>query len=199
MYVGSSIRLAAMAAMTLAGLAWAGGAQATIVDLGAAASPINVSGIPGIASITFSPSPAADVVYTPDGTDFPNQGATHIAGFVQTFLGLSTTPTFEEQFGSVAAAGQTFSFPASNIVALHQGSGEIVFEFASNITSFTVQGWSGANGTGSGVTMSSINFLEGTTTSSPVPEPSTWAMMLLGFAGLAFAGLRSRKTSVSIV
>ena len=98
MYRGSSIRLAAMAAMTLAGLAWAGGAQATIVDLGAAGSPINVSRIPGIASITFSPSPAADVVYTPDGTDFPNQGATHIAGFVQTFLGLSTTPTFEEQF-----------------------------------------------------------------------------------------------------
>jgi hypothetical protein len=25
-----------------------------------------------------------------------------------------------------------------------------------------------------------------------VPEPSTWAMMLLGFAGLAFAGLRAR-------
>jgi hypothetical protein len=26
-----------------------------------------------------------------------------------------------------------------------------------------------------------------------VPEPSTWAMMLLGFAGLAFAGLRARR------
>ena len=26
-----------------------------------------------------------------------------------------------------------------------------------------------------------------------VPEPSTWAMMLLGFAGLGFAGYRSRK------
>jgi len=31
---------------------------------------------------------------------------------------------------------------------------------------------------------------------SPVPEPSTWAMMLLGFAGLGFAGYRaSRKTA----
>ncbi len=30
-----------------------------------------------------------------------------------------------------------------------------------------------------------------------VPEPSTWAAMLLGFAGLAFAGrLRARKTSL---
>jgi hypothetical protein len=32
-----------------------------------------------------------------------------------------------------------------------------------------------------------------------VPEPSTWAMMLLGFAGLGFAGYRrARKGSVSI-
>jgi unsaturated chondroitin disaccharide hydrolase len=28
---------------------------------------------------------------------------------------------------------------------------------------------------------------------SPVPEPSTWAMMLLGFAGLGFAGYRRAK------
>jgi hypothetical protein len=32
-----------------------------------------------------------------------------------------------------------------------------------------------------------------------VPEPSTWAMMLLGFAGLGFAGYRSaRKTAVAV-
>jgi PEP-CTERM motif len=30
---------------------------------------------------------------------------------------------------------------------------------------------------------------------SSVPEPSTWAMMLLGFAGLGYAGLRSRRRS----
>jgi len=29
------------------------------------------------------------------------------------------------------------------------------------------------------------------------PEPSTWAMMLLGFVGLGFAGLRARKTSLT--
>jgi hypothetical protein len=28
---------------------------------------------------------------------------------------------------------------------------------------------------------------------SVVPEPSTWAMMLLGFAGLGFAGYRQRQ------
>ena len=31
-----------------------------------------------------------------------------------------------------------------------------------------------------------------------VPEPSTWGMMALGFAALAFAGYRSRKGSISI-
>jgi hypothetical protein len=30
------------------------------------------------------------------------------------------------------------------------------------------------------------------TAASSVPEPSTWAMMLVGFAGLAFAGYRPR-------
>jgi hypothetical protein len=31
-----------------------------------------------------------------------------------------------------------------------------------------------------------------------VPEPSTWAMMLLGFAGLAFAGYRSRGRTAAL-
>ena len=33
--------------------------------------------------------------------------------------------------------------------------------------------------------------------SSGVPEPSTWALMGLGFAGLAFAGLRGRRSTVA--
>jgi len=35
--------------------------------------------------------------------------------------------------------------------------------------------------------------IAGTGTLSAVPEPSTWAMMLLGFAGLGFAGYRQRR------
>jgi hypothetical protein len=34
----------------------------------------------------------------------------------------------------------------------------------------------------------------GTVTTSTVPEPSTWAMMVLGFLGLGFAGYRGAKT-----
>jgi hypothetical protein len=37
-----------------------------------------------------------------------------------------------------------------------------------------------------------------TTTSSSVPESSTWAMMLIGFAGLGFVGYRKSRKAVSI-
>jgi hypothetical protein len=33
---------------------------------------------------------------------------------------------------------------------------------------------------------------------SPIPEPSTWAMMLLGFAGLGFVGYRRSRKAASI-
>ena len=36
------------------------------------------------------------------------------------------------------------------------------------------------------------------TYSKTVPEPATWAMMGLGFAGLAFAGYRTRRSAISI-
>ena len=32
----------------------------------------------------------------------------------------------------------------------------------------------------------------------PIPEPSTWAMMLLGFAGLGFAGYRASRKSAAL-
>ena len=31
-----------------------------------------------------------------------------------------------------------------------------------------------------------------------IPEPSTWAMLMLGFGGLAFAGLQKRRNRLSI-
>jgi hypothetical protein len=39
----------------------------------------------------------------------------------------------------------------------------------------------------------------GTVTTSGVPEPSTWAMMALGFAGLGYAAFRQRKTKISVL
>ncbi len=50
------------------------------------------------------------------------------------------------------------------------------------------------------------DFLEATvsnvtvtvSSSSPVPEPSTWAMVLLGFAGMGFAGYRASRRSLAV-
>jgi PEP-CTERM motif len=38
-----------------------------------------------------------------------------------------------------------------------------------------------------------------TASTSPVPEPSTWAMMLIGFAGLGYAGHRASRKSAALV
>jgi PEP-CTERM motif len=48
---------------------------------------------------------------------------------------------------------------------------------------------------------STTNALEiaGVSASSAVPEPSTWAMLLMGFAGLGYAARRKTRTAVSIV
>jgi hypothetical protein len=38
-----------------------------------------------------------------------------------------------------------------------------------------------------------FSLLDGVSLTGSVPEPSTWAMMFIGFAGLAYAGLRNRR------
>jgi hypothetical protein len=42
-------------------------------------------------------------------------------------------------------------------------------------------------------------FLSGTLTISAVPEPSTWAMMILGLMGIGFMACRNRKDAVLAV
>lgn len=43
----------------------------------------------------------------------------------------------------------------------------------------------------------SVQTLFAATSGSAVPEPSTWAMMLVGFAGLAYAGYRTSRKGAS--
>jgi hypothetical protein len=45
----------------------------------------------------------------------------------------------------------------------------------------------------------SYNTLDYVSVTSNVPEPSTWAMMLVGFAGLGFAGFRARRTEIAAI
>jgi hypothetical protein len=59
-------------------------------------------------------------------------------------------------------------------------------------------GWSDViktfNGPGGAVLQFYSDFAGG----GGIPEPSTWAMMLLGFGGLGFAGYRARKQSAAL-
>ena len=56
------------------------------------------------------------------------------------------------------------------------------------VDAITVSGPHGSDATGV-----SNSFVE-----KDVPEPSTWVMMLLGFAGLGFAGYRSSRKSIAL-
>jgi PEP-CTERM motif len=50
-----------------------------------------------------------------------------------------------------------------------------------------------------GCTLASTSAnVSGTFSAGSVPEPSTWAMMLLGFAGLGYAGYRASRKSVAL-
>jgi PEP-CTERM motif len=63
-------------------------------------------------------------------------------------------------------------------------------------------GQSTGNWTAADVMLSSVTVSNITVGDSPsptsVPEPSTWAMMLLGFAGGGFAGYRTSRKAASI-
>jgi PEP-CTERM motif len=54
----------------------------------------------------------------------------------------------------------------------------------------------GAGGDGQGLGDGSV-IIE-SITGSPVPEPSTWAMMAIGFAGLGFMGWRGSRTAMTV-
>jgi hypothetical protein len=74
----------------------------------------------------------------------------------------------------------------------------IAFQSGASVFSFQVISGGGLNWTavGSGLTLRGL----GASKFSPAgilstPEPSTWAMMLLGFVGLGFTGYRSTRRS----
>lgn len=64
------------------------------------------------------------------------------------------------------------------------GNGSVLLSVGEHRLTYTVTNVSNVLGTYSG----NFNFAV-----APVPEPATWAMMLLGFAGIGFAMRRSRK------
>ena len=91
----------------------------------------------------------------------------------------------------------------TKIVAFNQNSGGDYGDFAPPGTGAgqLIQNAFNSTGQDEAYTTSSPEFAmmefigyNGSATAPTVPEPSTWAMMLLGFAGLGFAGYRKAKS-----
>jgi hypothetical protein len=110
---------------------------------------------------------------------------------------MSSTPTFSYPFSSLAGLGRAQSFFASHPLPLVAGNQSVKLEYLLNYTpgtpyspgygfDFTYDFASSAVA----ATPIAAAFEFPVSQSSTVPEPSTWAMMLVGFAGLAFAGYR---------
>jgi hypothetical protein len=64
--------------------------------------------------------------------------------------------------------------------------------------SFDLVSFSDGEIVGSG-TANLIPLIAPPTVSNSIPEPSTWAMMLIGFAGLGYAGYRRSRNAVSLI
>jgi hypothetical protein len=95
--------------------------------------------------------------------------------------------------GKVAPLGSVMAFETDLVGVLPGGLGVPLYEFD------WISTYTGTPGIGTVAQSKSIIDDPGggvggvTLLSASVPEPSTWAMMLLGFAGLGFAFRRSRR------
>jgi hypothetical protein len=105
------------------------------------------------------------------------------AGATELYSGTLTGPGAKE---STVTPGESETFSGS--VSLLAGE---TLTFAVNR-----DGNFGADSTGLTATITSLAL--GPTTASSVPEPSTWAMMLLGFLGLGFAGYHKARRRVAV-
>jgi hypothetical protein len=160
---------------------------------------------------------------TGDFTGWTLSGNTGYLGVVTSFSGvLPENGSYEVYAGSIGSdvgISQTFSdtagttYTASGYV---YGFGGTPSDFGMQIDGtsyiyvnpYPASGWTQYSftftGTGSD-TFTIVNrndpsyqLLDNFSVSSAVPEPSTWAMLLLGFAGLGYAGYRSSRKGAPI-
>jgi hypothetical protein len=155
--------------------------------------------------LTLSPNGGAFIGADPDFQDEPIQ---------QTINGLVAGREYAVSF-DWAAAQQAGFFGATSAgwnVSLGGGPGQSTGNLS--IPSRGFSGWQQSTfdfvATGSSETLAFLSTGTGGAPLPPfalldgvsikgVPEPSTWAMMLLGFSLLGYAGFRRRRTAASIV
>ncbi len=209
------MKLLAGTAALLAGMALSTYASANIVDGMAWLNNANV----GDATIGNIPATAPDVTFTipsnPLNMDSRNSADGYtVGGFIASGGGSITSGashsgdsldnTFFAFSGTVSVTnGETFTVAHDDGLQLEIG-GLLVIDVpgptAPNVTTVTYAGPSGnlPFKLAYGECCGSPAVLNIDLPLTAVPEPSTWAMMGLGFAALGFAGYRARRTSISI-
>jgi hypothetical protein len=195
-----------VAVTTIAVLGSAGVARASIVDLGTTSTITVDSAFNFAGALTFSPSPASDIkeVFdtgknpgpaTSDFSDnFSPQDPSNVATGIKTVFGLSPlvalTLTLNDETG-IPSNSFTANDPTGfNFVAIHNAQAELIFEYTTTQTTFDLSGYGSAFSNARFYSASGGPFPVG-----PIPEPSTWAMLLLGFAGIGFMAYRRKSKS----
>ena len=140
-----------------------------------------IVGIPGFGNVWLSNTP--DGATSSSGIDFAFSTPVNNVSFTFVNNGVNGTSNWSANNGQTGAIGDA--------------------TYCCNLTPVTVTGGSltdlkidnGQNGAPYQFGVGQITY---STVASAVPEPATWAMMGLGFAGLAFAGFRARKGAMSV-
>ncbi|RBP03570.1 uncharacterized protein (TIGR03118 family) [Roseiarcus fermentans] len=176
--------------------------------------PFNVHDIGGSVYVTYAPAGRAAQTTASAGEGavavFDENGVlkdTIMGGPLAAPWGVAVAPAGFGQFGGDLLVGN-FSFKDSRIDAFDPATGEFVGSIAIDAGAGQTAGglWDMTFGTGgNNGSPTALYFSDGINGETgglfgvltPVPEPSTWAMMVLGFAGLGFAGyLNSRGRAV---
>jgi hypothetical protein len=158
--------------------------------------------------ITFGPDSLAVIDSSSGGSgNTGNDPSGHTVAFFLSGPGdvMDVAGGFTTGFSFYYAAGQPGSV---SVYSGLDGTGTLLATLSLSTTSNVYYDWASSGVSFGGTAESAIfsgtaNFIAfdnitlGSATPGGAPEPSTWAMMLLGFAGLGFAGYRRARTSAT--
>ena len=166
-------------------------------------------------SSSFVPTPAgsqflgADSTYYPDSVNQDITGLTVGKTYTVSFLwggaqqsGFTgdTTDKWSVSLGSETHATDSISVPSKGFTGWLDVSMNFTATSAEETLSFLASGTCALGGCGPFESGSPpFALLDDVSLTASVPEPSTWAMMALGFAGLGYAGYRRRRQPISII